>query len=90
MASPLSDIQDLLEWSSKNLEVKQSSGNKISPCYYVLQSLGVPDPEDRKDSFGPGDGAWTRDFFPEAKSSPVGPMPAWAIGTSIMSIYLYI
>lgn len=49
---------------------------KTEPCYMIIQSLGVPDPQGVANSFGPGDNYWTNQFF--ATSHPIGPMPAWA------------
>ena len=82
----LKSKQNLLDSSNSSNNSSSNSysnRNSNSPCYFVLESLGVPDPEDPENgkaqhSFGPGDGRWTKDFFKSSK--PVGPLPAWSIG----------
>lgn len=87
--SPMKSIKDLLMWAappynrsqthqasperSQALNVLTSTGKR--PCYYVVETLGVPDPPQSNSGFGPGDNYWTGNFF--AGMQPVGPLPSW-------------
>lgn len=61
----------------QDIIIESRQANFKEPCYYVVQSLGIPDPENSQHSFGPSDSHWTTDFF--KSSIPRGPLPAWAI-----------
>ena len=69
---PIASIHQLLAAPSV---INMLTASKRKPCYYVVETLGVPDPDGPKSSFGPGDNYWTADFF--AGSLPLGPLPSW-------------
>lgn len=68
------------------VSVKEASiKHEQEPCYYVIKSLGVPDPPSIGHSFGPADGESVNSFFGGRigggvdMSKPIGPLPAWSI-----------
>eukprot|EP00607_Mallomonas_marina_P005052 CAMPEP_0182426520 /NCGR_PEP_ID=MMETSP1167-20130531/13015_1 /TAXON_ID=2988 /ORGANISM="Mallomonas Sp, Strain CCMP3275" /LENGTH=186 /DNA_ID=CAMNT_0024608005 /DNA_START=349 /DNA_END=906 /DNA_ORIENTATION=+ len=61
--------------SSNSKDVNRTVSCGRIPCYYIIESLGVPDPPHVGQHQGPGDEYWTSDFF--ATSQPIGPMPAF-------------
>lgn len=65
-----SSVRDINSDGSKKRQKQEQLA-----CFYILESLGVPDPPTRS-SRGPEDTAWSCDFYASSKQ-PIGPMPAF-------------